>query len=141
MNSKIIEYYKKKGRFVVDCLPKEVSKDQKAYADVLDEMFLSDKDLFGEREKIKRLLVKLLIYFDFDIYGDDGDCLNLKSPRELLKYMEDDRNHLKIHLEKEASFIDWDLSKLSFEIYNPSAGIKDILLPLVKSEGLFYRKA
>lgn len=141
MNLKGIDYYERKGKFIVDYLPKEVSDEKKVYVRNLEELILREGQVFEEKNKIRRIILKLLSYFNFDVYSDRLERINLKEPRDLLNYMEDDRNKLGIHLERERCFIELDLERLSFMVYNPSSQVKDILLPLVRAEGLFYRKA
>ena len=116
--------------WIIDVLPRRVSKARaKQYSD-LEKMFLHSEELV---KKHYNIILKLNCYYKLKMVDYSGEDLGDVNPASLLKYV----GHKPVYLLLGNSLISLDPDDMHMTLYNPTNTILSMMKKVVSSEGMF----
>ena len=127
--------------YVVDFLPKRVSKETNGQFFEVENYLLNHHEWYGLRDRFVRFILKVMCYYPISIYQDGwvGD----PTPEQMVEMidfiMEEHSCDMNIMIKDTLIQFGWDCLHMS--VYNPDEEICELFEQIAVSEGLFLRKA
>ncbi len=119
--------------WIIDVLPRRVSKARaKQYSD-LEKVFLHSEELL---KKHYNIILKLNCYYNLKMVDFDGHELGDADPEKLSEYI----GHKPVYFLFEDSLISLDPDDMHMTLYNPSKTILSTVKQIATSEGMFLWK-
>ena len=116
--------------WIIDVLPRRVSKTRaKQYSD-LEKMFLHSEELV---KKHYNIILKLNCYYKLKMVAYSGEDLGDADPEKLLKYI----GHKPVYLLLANSLLSLDPDDMHMTLYNPTNAILALMKKIASSEGMF----
>ena len=116
--------------WIIDVLPRRVSKARaKQYSD-LEKVFLHSEELV---KKHYNIILKLNCYYKLKIVAYSGEDLGDADPEKLLKYI----GHKPVYLLLANSLLSLDPDDMHMTLYNPTNAILALMKKIASSEGMF----
>ena len=134
MLAKKIENLLENTCWIIDVLPRRVSKTRaKQYSD-LEKVLLRSEELI---KKHYNIILKLNCYYKLKLVNCDGEELGEAEPEKLSKYV----GHKPMYLLCTNSLIALDPDDMHMILYNPSRMLLSTVKQIVSSEGMFLWKS
>ena len=127
--------------YVVDFLPKRVSKETNGQFFEVENYLLNHHEWYGLRVRFVRFILKVMCYYSISIYQDGwvGD----PTPEQMVEMidfiMEEHSCDMNIMIKDTLIQFGWDCLHMS--VYNPDEEMCELFEQITVSEGLFFRKA
>lgn len=116
--------------WIIDVLPRRVSKARaKQYSD-LEKVFLHSEELV---KKHYNIILKLNCYYKLKMVDFSGEDLGDADPEKLLKYI----GHKPVYLLLANSLLSLDPDDMHMTLYNPTNAILALMKKIASSEGMF----
>jgi len=128
--------------YLIDIFPETVpQKNDNRYFQV-EEIFLNDRKEFDHR--FYRLLLKLYCYYDFRFWSGstfDREPAPEQVIREIQECFSSNAPECRIYLPESDAMICMDRDSLHLSVYHPDESLRELLVRLASSEGLFFYPA
>ncbi|ANU75648.1 hypothetical protein [Blautia pseudococcoides] len=134
---------------VIDFLPGRVPHEAETIFEEVEQYFMQDKQLQVFCDKVIAIVLKLLCYYPFEMYVQEHIPLIrqregwLKDKRcdTIVKIMKKTilkrKGQIDILLTRENSMLSISGGTLSIAVYNESDSLREMLQPMVHTEGLY----
>ncbi len=163
----MIDHYFEKPYWIVDILPAQVPADSPGQYPAAEQYYLREPQITNIRRKYADLLIKLNCYYDVQVSCSDqldgeDSWVNNPEPEDLARLLQalkpfanpavrQQRKHAPglpagrvgracILVEKEHTLAVLNADDTYMTVYNPSAGLLEMLRRLAGAEGLFVWK-
>lgn len=127
--------------YVVDFLPKQVSKDAGGHFFEVENYLLSHHVWYGLRDRFVRFVLKVMCYYPILIYQDGW--VGNTTPEQMVEMMdfimEEQSCDMNIMIKDTLMQFGWDCLHMS--VYNPDEEMCVLFEKIANSEGMFWRKA
>ena len=126
--------------YVVDFLPKRVSKETNGQFFEVENYLLNHHEWYGLRDRFVRFILKVMCYYPISIYQDGwvGD----PTPEQMVEMidfiMEEHSCDMNIMIKDTLIQFGWDCLHMS--VYNPDEEMCVLFEKIAISEGMFWRK-
>ena len=127
--------------YVIDFLPKQVSKDAGGHFFEVENYLLSHHQWYGLKDRFVRFVLKVMCYYPISNYQDGwvGDPTQEQMVEMIDFIMEEHSCDMNIMIKDTLIQFGWDCLHMS--VYNPDEEMCELFEQISVSEGLFWRKA
>ena len=134
MSEKEIENLLETASWVIDVLPRRVSKARAKQYSGLEKVLLHSDELV---KKHYNIILKLNCYYELKLMDCDGKELGDLNSENLLEYV----GHKPVYLHFANSLIAMDPDDMHMVLYNPSNAVLSMVKKIAASEGMFLWKS
>ncbi len=141
-NTEIIDRLLEKDCYIIDFLPKTISKDSNGQFFDVEYYLLNSKKYYIIKEKFVAFILKLMCYYHMLILWNDW--IDKPKPELIEKaateIMENHSGSLNCLFPDENMLLVFDGDSLNLTVYNPPKRVRQLIKQIAFSESLFWRK-
>ena len=132
-----------KPLYIIDFLPRQVPKDCGGQYFEVESYLLNTYERYGLTDKFIQIILKLMCYYRVSVYW--GEWIEQPTPEQVVeiigKTMCDHSVWMNVLFPEKDCLIQFEGDCMHLSIYNPDKEMRDLLVQIALSEGMFFRKA
>ena len=126
--------------YVVDFLPKRVSKETNGQFFEVENYLLNHHEWYGLRDRFVRFILKVMCYYSVSIY--QNGWIEEPSPEQMVEMIDSiiEEHSCDMNIMIKDALIQFGWDSLQMSVYNPDEEMCVLFERIAVSEGLFWRK-